>query len=172
VRDLLVNPPGEKSDMSMLYLAQADQQQQLRWLGGGTLSILLDSAATVGQLMMGRFDVSEGDAPPYHKHTREDEVFMLIKGTALVWYDDQEYELAEGGVVFLPKGVPHSYRITSKKADLLMINTPAGIEDMFRAAGRDKSGPPLSEGESSRPSLEQVTAAATKFGNVILGPPR
>ena len=24
---------------------------------------------------------------------------MLIKGTALVWYDDQENELAEGGVV-------------------------------------------------------------------------
>ncbi|MEK8110406.1 cupin domain-containing protein [Micromonospora sp. M12] len=64
---------------------------------------------------------------------------MLIKGTALVWYDDQEYEVAEGGVVFLPKGVPHAYRITSDRADLLMINTPAGIEGMFRASGRDKS---------------------------------
>ena len=58
---------------------------------------------------------------------------MLITGTALVWYDDQEYELAEGGIVFLPKGTPHGYRITSKKADLLMINAPAGIEGMFRA---------------------------------------
>jgi quercetin dioxygenase-like cupin family protein len=107
--------------VSMLCLAQANQQQQLDWLDGGTLAILLDSAATDGQLMMGRFDVSRGEAPPYHKHTREDEVFMLIKGTALVWYDDQEHEV---GVVFLPKNVPHGYRITSEKADLLMINTP------------------------------------------------
>jgi uncharacterized cupin superfamily protein len=31
-----------------------------------------------------------------HKHTREDEVFMLIKGTALVWYDDQQYARPDG----------------------------------------------------------------------------
>jgi hypothetical protein len=40
------------------------------------------------QLMVGRFDVNEGEAPPYHKHTREDEIFMLIKDTALVRFDD------------------------------------------------------------------------------------
>jgi quercetin dioxygenase-like cupin family protein len=153
--------------MSMFYLAQPEQQQQLEWLNGGTLAMLLDGKATDGQLMMGRFDVSKGEAPPYHKHTREDEVFMLIKGTALVWYDDQEYEVAEGGVMFLPKGVPHAYRITSDKADLLMINTPAGIEGMFRASGRDKSTP--------RPLDFEITpnpAIAEQYGNVIVGPPR
>ena len=76
--------------MSMAYLAQPEQQQQLEWLDGGTLAILLDGKATDGQLMIGRFDVREGEAPPYHKHTREDEVFMLIKGTALLWLDAQE----------------------------------------------------------------------------------
>jgi quercetin dioxygenase-like cupin family protein len=153
--------------MSMFYLAQPEQQQQLEWLNGGTLAMLLDGKATDGQLMMGRFDVSKGEAPPYHKHTREDEVFMLIKGTALVWYDDQEYEVAEGGVMFLPKGVPHAYRITSDKADLLMINTPAGIEGMFRASGRDKS--------TRRPLDFEITpdpAIAEQYGNVIVGPPR
>jgi quercetin dioxygenase-like cupin family protein len=69
---------------------------------------MLDGAATDGQLMMGRFDVAMGEAPPYHKHTRGDEVFMLIKGTALVWHDGQQYE---GGVVFLPRG----YWITSER---------------------------------------------------------
>jgi quercetin dioxygenase-like cupin family protein len=92
--------------MSMAYLAQPEQQQQLEWLDGGTLAILLDSAATNGQLMVGRFDVSEGEAPPYHQHTLEDEVFMLITGQALVWVDDEEHELKEGGIIFLPKGIP------------------------------------------------------------------
>ena len=153
--------------MSMAYLAQPEQQQQLDWLNGGTLAILLDAAATDGQLMMGRFDVSEGEAPPYHQHQHEDEIFLLIKGTALVWCDDKEYELAEGGVVFLPKRVPHGYRITSKKADLLMINTPAGIEGMFRETGRDRSTP--------RPPGFEVKpdpAIADKYGNIVLGPPR
>jgi quercetin dioxygenase-like cupin family protein len=153
--------------MSMAYLAQPEQQQQLEWLDGATLAILLDSKATNGQLMIGRFDVSEGEAPPYHQHTNEDEVFMLIKGTALVWVDDQQSELGEGGVVFLPKNIPHAYRITSKKADLLMINTPAGIEGMFRETGRDRSTP--------RPPGFQVTpqpAISAKYGNIIIGPPR
>ena len=51
--------------MSMAYLAQPDQQQQLEWLDGGTLAILLDGKATNGQLMIGPFDVSEGQAPRY-----------------------------------------------------------------------------------------------------------
>ena len=148
----------------MLYLAQATQQQKLEWLDGGTLTMLLDAAATDGQLMMGRFDVRSGEAPPYHKHLHEDEIFMLIAGTALVWYDDQEYELAEGGVVFLPKNVPHAYRVT---ADLLMINTPAGIEGMVRATGRDMSTP--------RPAGFQVKPdpeVSERYGNIIVGPPR
>jgi quercetin dioxygenase-like cupin family protein len=153
--------------MSMAYLAQPDQQQQLDWLDGGTLAILMDGAASNGQLMIGRFDVKKGEAPPYHKHTHEDEVFMLIKGTALVWVEDQETELEEGGIVFLPKAIPHAYRITSEKADLLMINTPAGIEGMFRETGHDKSTP--------RPPDVQVTpnpAISAKYGNIIVGPPR
>jgi quercetin dioxygenase-like cupin family protein len=155
--------------MSMAYLAQPSQQQQLEWLDGGTLAMLLDGAATDGQLMVGRFDVSRGEAPPYHMHTREDEVFMLIKGTALVWYDDQEMELAEGGIVFLPKNIPHAYRITSAKADLLMINTPAGIEGMFRYSGRDRATPRPDGFEISPQSMAE---GAEKFGQVIVGPPR
>ena len=151
----------------MAYIAQPEQQQQLEWLDGGTLALLLDGKATDGQLMVGRFDVAEGEAPPYHKHLREDEIFLLIKGTALVWCDDQEYELAEGGVVFLPKQVPHGYRITSNKADLLVINTPAGIEGMFRETGRDRS--------TTRPPGFEVTPnpdVSAKYGNIIVGPPR
>ena len=49
--------------MSMAYLAQPEQQQQLEWLDGGTLAILLDGTATDGQLMVGRFDVSEAKHP-------------------------------------------------------------------------------------------------------------
>jgi quercetin dioxygenase-like cupin family protein len=155
--------------MSMAYLAQPEQQQQLEWIDGGTLAILLDGAATNGQLMIGRFDVSEGEAPPYHRHSHEDEVFMLIKGTALLWCDDEEMELEEGGIVYLPKGIPHGYRITSKKADLLMINTPAGIEGMFRHAGRDRATP---RPEGFQLSKDRFAEAARMFGNEILGPPR
>ena len=70
-------------------------------------------------------------------------------------------------MVFLPKGIPHGYRITSPTADLLMINTPAGIEGMFRATGRDKATP--------RPEGYVVTpdpAVSVEYGNIVMGPPR
>jgi quercetin dioxygenase-like cupin family protein len=153
--------------MSALYLSQHDQHQRLEWLDGGVLTMLLDGAATDGQLMMGRFAVSRGEAPPVHIHQHEDEIFLLLAGTALVWFGDEEHQLDEGGIVYLPRGVPHAYRITSARADLLMVNTPAGIEGMFRDAGRDMSEP--------RPDGFEIVpdpALAARYGSTIVGPPR
>ena len=155
--------------MSMAYIAQRDQQQNLEWIAGGVFSVLLDSAATDGQLTVGRFTVAKGEAPPYHKHTREDEVFMLISGEALVWSDDQRMELSEGGIVYLPRNIPHGYRITSETADLLMICTPGGIEGMFRHAGRDMAQP---RPEGYQISTDLMAEAADLYGQVVLGPPR
>jgi len=155
--------------MTMAYLAQPEQQQTLEWLDGSTFSVLLDSQATNGQLTVGRFAVSKGEAPPFHMHTREDEIFMLIKGTALLWLGEEEMELSEGGIAYLPKNVPHGYRITSDTADLLMIATPAGIEGMFRQAGRDVTSP-RPEGFAITP--DKLAEAAEQYGQIVLGPPR
>jgi mannose-6-phosphate isomerase-like protein (cupin superfamily) len=155
--------------MSMAYLAQPEQQQRLEWLDGAVFAVLLDSAATGGQLTVGRFSTAKGEAPPYHMHTREDEVLMLIAGSALVWCDDREMELSEGGIVYLPRKVPHSYRITSDTADLLMICTPGGIEGMFRYAGRDLA---TSRPDDFRISPQILFEAVEKTGSVIVGPPR
>ncbi|MDG9701557.1 cupin domain-containing protein [Streptomyces sp. DH37] len=155
--------------MTMAYLAQPEQQQKLEWLDGGTFSVLLDEDATEGKLTVGRFDVARGEAPPFHLHTREDEVFLLLKGSALVWSGEEEHELREGGIVYLPRNVPHSYRITSDRADLLMIATPGGIEGMFRHAGRDLRTPRPEGFEIPRALLEE---AAELYGGIVLGPPR
>ncbi|AKJ08536.1 cupin [Streptomyces incarnatus] len=155
--------------MTMPYLAQPDQQQTLEWLHGGLFTILLDSQATEGQLTIGRFDVPKDEAPPFHMHTREDEVFLLLKGEALVWVGDERHELSEGGIVYLPRNLPHSYRITSERADLLLMTTPGGIEEMFRHAGRDITTP---RPEGFEITKERLTEAAALRGNVLLGPPR
>ena len=155
--------------MTMAFLAQPEQQQTLEWLDGGTFSVLLDSQATNGQLTVGRFDVAKGEAPPFHLHTREDEIFMLIKGEALLWLGEEQMELSEGGIVYLPKNIPHGYRIVSDTADLLMITTPGGIEGMFQHAGRDITTPRPNDFAITP---ERLAEAAEKYGQVILGPPR
>ncbi|MFB7501667.1 cupin domain-containing protein [Streptomyces sp. NPDC056161] len=149
----------------MTYLVQPEQQRKLdEWIAGGMFSVLLDKGATGGRLAVGRFDVAKGDAPLFHVHTREDEVFMLIKGTAWVRAGEEEHELREGGIVYLPRNIPHSYR-----ADLLMIATPGGIEGMFRHAGRDL---PTPRPEGFEIPKSQPAEASELYGGVIVGPPR
>lgn len=155
---------SEGVTVSAAFLSPQDRQPTVDWLDGGTFSVLLDAAATGGQLGVGRFRVGRGEAPPYHKHQHEDEVFLLLSGTALLWCDDEELELSDGGIVFLPRNVPHGYRITSERADLLMMCTPGGFEGMFLQGGK-----PVGSGEPDTPAL---MAAAEAFGQVIVGPPR
>jgi hypothetical protein len=61
--------------------------------------------------------------------------------------------------VYLPKNIPHGYRITSEKADRLMTNTPAGIEGMFSETGRYKATP-RPDGFEVKPD----SAVSDKFG--------
>ncbi|MFI0453141.1 cupin domain-containing protein [Actinomadura sp. 6N118] len=153
--------------MSIPFLAQREDQQQLEWIGGSVFSVLLDAEATGGQLTVGGFDVSEGEAPPFHVHNNEDVVFLLLSGSVLVWAGEEEHELREGGI--LPRRIPHGYRITSEKADLLFISTPGGLEKMFRHAGRDLREP---RPEGFEIPAQLLAEAAELSGNVVLGPPR
>lgn len=52
--------------MSIPYLSQREDQQRLEWIGGSVFGVLLDAESTGGQLTVGRFDVSKGEAPPFH----------------------------------------------------------------------------------------------------------
>lgn len=136
--------------MSISSLAQREDQQQLEWIGGSVFSVLLDA-----------------EAPPFHVHNNEDVVFLLLSGSALAWAGEEEYELREGGI--LPRRIPHGYRITSEKADLLFISTPGGLEKMFRHAGRDLREP---RPEGFEIPAQLLAEAAELSGNVVLGPPR
>lgn len=150
------------------YLAQAADHERLEWLGGGIMRILLDARHTAGRLAMFRSTASEGSASPVHVHPHEDEIVVLLSGSGVFWAGHQRYELSEGGVAFLPRDVPHAYRITSPTADMLAISTPAGMEEFFRAAGWDLSRP-KPEGWSITPA--DLAAAGREHGQTVLGPP-
>lgn len=154
--------------MSVPYLAQAADHQQLEWLGGGIMHVLLDGSMTNGDLAMVRTAAAGGSASPVHVHTSEDEIFVLLRGSGIFWAGEHRYELSEGGVAYLPRNVPHAYRFTSAAMDVLAICAPAGIEAFFRAAGWDRSRP-KPDGWEVTPARMAAAAAAT--GQTILGPP-
>ena len=154
--------------MTIPYLAQAADHERLEWLGGGIMQVLLDARHTDGRLSMFRSTAAGNSGSPVHVHPHEDEIVVLLSGSGIFWAGDQRLELSEGGVAFLPRDVPHAYRITSPTADMLAISTPAGMEEFFRAAGWDLSHP-KPEGWAITPVV--LAAAAKEHGQTVLGPP-
>ncbi|GIJ43815.1 cupin [Virgisporangium aliadipatigenens] len=154
--------------MSIPYLAEAAEHEQIGWLGGGVLRVLLDGGHTDGRLTVFRSDAVGGTASPVHLHDHEDEIIVLLAGSGIVWVGDRRQELSTGGVAFLPRGVPHAYRFTSPRVDMLAMATPAGMENFFRAAGWDLTKPVPDGWAVTR---EMLAEAAARNGQKLLGPP-
>jgi quercetin dioxygenase-like cupin family protein len=155
--------------MTSPYIAQADDHQRLAWLGTSTLEVLLDGAATGGQLALIRTELQRGDAAPLHVHSVEDEIMVIVSGDVTFWVGEQRQEVTAGGLAWMPRGLAHTYRVDSEQASVLTICTPGGLEGFFRQAGHDLATP--------RPAGWAVTpqslgAALVAHGGSVLGPPK
>lgn len=88
---------------------------------------------------------------PWHVHTREDEYFYVLAGEITVWCGKEEFRAGAGSFVFLPRGIPHAWDVTSaEKAKILMMTAPAMLEEF------------LMEFHATAP--EQRGAVAAKYG--------
>lgn len=104
-----------------------------RLVFGDVTVLIRASAETTG----GAFTVIEEVPPmvdtPLHVHAKEDEMFYVLGGEHIVQCGDQEFHLGPGGVVFLPRGIPHSQRrVVPGEGRLLVLTSPAGFEGFFR----------------------------------------
>lgn len=109
----------------------------------GDVTVLIKaSCETTG----GAFTIFEEGPPlldtPRHVHANEDEVFHVLEGEHVVECGDAEFVLGPGGLVFLPRGVPHAHRrVVPRQGRLLVLTSPGGFEGFFRAlADADRAG--------------------------------
>jgi hypothetical protein len=70
---------------------------------------------------------------PLHVHRNEDELFYVLEGQHVYRVGDDEYAVGPGGLVFAPRGVPHSQRrVVPGEGRQLVVTTPGGFEGFFR----------------------------------------
>jgi len=101
-------------------------------------------------------NVEPGVGIPPHIHTREDEIFRVIKGQVEIMVDGETTVLNEGDVAFAPKNIPHSWKVVgTEKAKMITSAFPAGIEHMFEELAQLPEGPP---------DFEKVAAICAKQG--------
>ena len=88
-------------------------------------------------------NVEPGAGIPPHIHTKEDEIFRVVKGEVELTVNGEAVVLKEGDIAFAPKGVSHSWKIIGKeKAKMITSAFPAGIEFMFQELAKLPEGPP------------------------------
>src|SRR3954449_2555746 len=79
---------------------------------------------------------------PLHVHQREDEIFHILEGEHVFQCGEEEFNLGPGGLIFLPRGVPHAHRrVISRVGRFLVLTSPGGFEGFFRMlAEADRAG--------------------------------
>lgn len=102
---------------------------------GERIRILLDRDATGGTVGLYHMTVPPQAGPPPHWHEHEDEWFIPLSGAAEFRLDGAWVPVANFSVVYLPRGVAHTFRNAGDDdLELLVHVAPAGFEGFFAAA--------------------------------------
>lgn len=98
---------------------------------------------TNNQIVQWVDNVEPGVGIPPHIHTREDEIFRVIKGEVEIMINEKKTVLKEGDVAFAPKNIPHAWKVVgTEKAKMITSAFPAGIEHMFQELAKLPDGSP------------------------------
>jgi hypothetical protein len=95
----------------------------------------------------------------------------VLDGRLTIKSGDDRFELDAGGSAVVPMGIPHTFRVDSETARVLVLSTPAGLERMVRdgsVPAEDRALPPA---DAPRPSPEEIERIFERHGQANLGPP-
>ena len=103
----------------------------------------ISGADTDDQIVEWVNEVAPGVGIPPHIHTKEDEIFRVLKGQVELTVGETTTVLNEGDVAFAPKNVMHAWKIVgSENASMSTSAFPAGVELMFSELNELPPGPP------------------------------
>lgn len=140
------------------------------WFIDGLVRVHVSGDETDGRLAVVENLVPEGDMPPLHVHHEEDEVFHVLEGRVTLFLPGQEVALGVGETFRAPQDVPHTYRVESPTARLLVVCAPARFDALVRAVS--EPAPTEDLPPRGRPlDVERLAAAAAEVGIELLGPP-
>jgi len=123
----------------------ADEGER-RYLRGGVAPLLIKvDPLTTGsrRLVLGSSDLPPGDRIAPHRHLRQDEIILILTGTAKVRLGNQEYTATQGGTVFIPQGT--CIELTNIGTDTLrnvFVFSSPGFERALREVSSGEGEPP------------------------------
>jgi len=140
------------------------------WFLQNRMTIKATAETTGGLFGLVESSIAPGASPPLHIHRREDEAFWVLAGRVTFRTGDETIEAGPGSFVFLPRDVPHTFRVEEEEpARMLTLLTPGGGERFFLEGGRPPDGPGLPP--PGPPDIAKLQRVAPLYGMEIVGPP-
>jgi quercetin dioxygenase-like cupin family protein len=156
-------------ELAASYERHADQAHSM-WYRGDLFTFLAEGRDTGGQFTIIQFAPKRGLEPPPHTHTNEDEAYYVLAGELTFRVGEQEIEAQAGSFIFLPRGVQHVWRIHTPEARLLMMFTPAGLENFFKQLADPVVGDDLHNAPQTRPDMARMRTLADQYGLIFPAP--
>lgn len=168
----LTHIPTSRSDqLTPIEEPYVTHQGEAAWYGNSLWEFLVPNEVTGGKLSVFQATMPEGFSPPRHIHTREDEVFLVVDGEVCFDIDGHRQLAGPGAAVYMPRGVPHTFRIQSPVARLLGVMTPGAFEELFRKLSIPADERTLPEPGSVPFDVKAVIAEQIRLGTQVVGPP-
>jgi len=143
------------------------------WAMGSLFEHLL-SADESGGLGVSLVTQPPGIATPLHRHAHEDEAFFLLDGTMTYRAGDEVFQLAAGDFIWLPRGLPHAFRVTgTSPVRFVGFADPGGIFGLYDEVGlpaRERRLPGA-DGLTMAVEIPRWNEVGPRYGLEVVGPP-
>jgi mannose-6-phosphate isomerase-like protein (cupin superfamily) len=99
------------------------------WFFNSLASVKVAGAQTGGAFTLVELRCPPSFGPPPHVHAREDEAFYVLEGRVTVTCGDKAWLAEPGGLVFLPRGIVHTFRtFDDGPVRMLQLTAPSQFE--------------------------------------------
>ncbi len=138
------------------------------WLAGDEYTIKVGGDKTGNRLCVVHFLIPPGGGPIPHIHTRDDEFFYVLLGTAQFYADGSLASGTTGDMAILPRGIPHCFRnLSVDNSEFLTFVSPSGFDDFIRTAG-SVSVPGIAPPRPNSEERDRLQSASHRFGVILL----
>ena len=150
------------------YVLGEDEGKAI-WFANALMIVKAATAETDGKFALLDQRVPGGYAVPRHVHHAEDEAWYLLDGEVTFYCGEESFTAGKGAWVFLPKDLPHTFKVGPSGARLLTLSAPSGFADFVEECG--EPAPDLAIPPQGPLDVEKLARIAAKYQIEILGPP-
>ena len=139
------------------------------WFLGTRMAVKATAHSTGGTFGLIEARVAAGFSPPLHIHHQEDESFWVLDGALTLVCGGQAFQAGPGSFIYLPRDLPHTFRVDEGPARVLVLVQPGGHERFYVEGGRpalDETIPAFDPRD-----LERVRSLYAKYRLEEAGPP-